>query len=358
MVSCLLYVFFVILIAWIFVATRMVNHWFNTKYIHLSENCVKNNPEFKGLNRNDFQHWNRCHMIIGAIFILPIRFALFFVTLIVGVLYSKILMKIHKVKDLESELPIDFQRAFRRMLRFFARIILFSMGYHKISVIRRPFKRIYEKLEAVKSKRTALIVANHVSIPDLFYMGTRMEDIAFAAKAGVKSLPLVGFYARAMQCVFVNRHEKVAKKEALVEIQERIEKIQAGIRYPTMVIFPEGTVSNGKSIIDFRIGAFTLGVPVKVIGLKYNGNFNPCLNLISNFDCLIGMMMQFSNDLTVVEIDELVQPRSKEMTPADFSNAVREMMCEEFGLEDTPLSFSKFIEFNKKYGNFANRDFE
>jgi len=42
---------------------------------------------------------------------------------------------------------------------------------------------------------------------------------------------------------------------------------------------------------------------IRVVGLKYNSRFNPAIVLISSFDCTIGILCNFSNNLTVYETE-------------------------------------------------------
>jgi hypothetical protein len=40
-----------------------------------------------------------------------------------------------------------------------------------------------------------------------------------------------------------------------------------------LLLFAEGTTTNGDGVIDFKKGAFILNRPVCLVGLKYNGSF-------------------------------------------------------------------------------------
>jgi 1-acyl-sn-glycerol-3-phosphate acyltransferase len=358
MCAWLFYTLTVLFVAWAIFATRMVNDWFSRKYIHLAGHQVQNDPLYKGFHRNDFQNWNRLHMTMGAIFLLPVRLLTLLFLMVFTMIYSKILARIFKIKNFESEFSDAFTFYFRTVVRVLSRVCLFALGYHRINVIRKPLKSSYTKFEGVKQENISIIISNHVSLPDMLYFATRSNKISFAAKEVIKEMPIVGFFSKIMQCVFINRSFAGSKKEALISMQDRADKLKAGKSYPSLVVFPEGTVTNGRSLIDFKHGAFSLGVPLKIVGLKYSGNFNPCLNLISDLDCLLGLFMQPSNELTVVEIAELIQPKDKNMTPNEFASAVREMMCEEFGLENTPSTFQNYIDFNKKYGTLVDSDFK
>merc|ERR1711972_949431 len=46
-----------------------------------------------------------------------------------------------------------------------------------------------------------------------------------------------------------------------------------------MLIFPEGTTTNGEDLLDFRKGAFVSGMPVRPAIIVYTGQFDPaCTN--------------------------------------------------------------------------------
>lgn len=56
----------------------------------------------------------------------------------------------------------------------------------------------------------------------------------------------------------------------LERIKERIDAYQSDSvsNYP-LIIYPEGTTTNGKAIIKFKIGAFHDKAPITIIGLTY-----------------------------------------------------------------------------------------
>ena len=45
-------------------------------------------------------------------------------------------------------------------------------------------------------------------------------------------------------------------------------------RYPPLLIFPEGTTTNGEFVINFKRGAFESLQPVQVSVLNYYGDWN------------------------------------------------------------------------------------
>lgn len=79
-------------------------------------------------------------------------------------------------------------------------------------------------------------------------------------------------------------------------------------RYPPILIFPEGTTTNGQCLIDFKRGAFVPGVPVKPVVLKYpSHHYNPAdTGRHSGNKSLFWLMLQFANWIEITELDTCV----------------------------------------------------
>ena len=56
-------------------------------------------------------------------------------------------------------------------------------------------------------------------------------------------------------------------------IKQRCDFIMIGKKFPSILIFPEGTTTNGKYIISFKRGAFAHMFPVKIFCLKYDARY-------------------------------------------------------------------------------------
>ena len=93
--------------------------------------------------------------------------------------------------------------------------------------------------------RPLLIVANHVSWLDIVVLGSLMP-LSFVAKAEVASWPVFGFLARMQRTVFVDRTRRTATRGAAGDIAARLR------RGDPMVLFAEGTSSNGGEVLPFR----------------------------------------------------------------------------------------------------------
>jgi len=79
--------------------------------------------------------------------------------------------------------------------------------------------------------------------------------------------PVFGAIARFMQAIFVDRKSSKSRRLAAEEIMRRA----SGPGWPRVLIFPEGTTTDGTALIRFKVGAFNVGRPVQPVGISYEG---------------------------------------------------------------------------------------
>ncbi|HZV20393.1 MAG TPA: lysophospholipid acyltransferase family protein [Hyphomicrobiales bacterium] len=98
--------------------------------------------------------------------------------------------------------------------------------------------------------RPVLLISNHVSwldIPALSAIG----PICFVAKAEVGTWPFVSLLAKLQRSVFVDRNRKTLVKDKAGEIAQRLSQGD------NIVLFAEGTSSDGNRILPFRSSLFS-----------------------------------------------------------------------------------------------------
>jgi 1-acyl-sn-glycerol-3-phosphate acyltransferase len=122
-------------------------------------------------------------------------------------------------------------------------------------------------LEHIDKTKTYIIVSNHLSyldIPTLFRI--LPLNLHFIGKHQLKRTPFIGWYMQATGMIFINRENKRAASKSLDEAALLIKNGK------TVLIFPEGTVSDDKIIKRFKKGGFSLamkaGVDILPISLK------------------------------------------------------------------------------------------
>jgi 1-acyl-sn-glycerol-3-phosphate acyltransferase len=100
--------------------------------------------------------------------------------------------------------------------------------------------------------RRVVFVSNHSSWLDIAVLGGRLEA-CFVAKADVASWPLVATIARLGRSVFVSRKRGATGQER-DDMQGRL---AAG---DDLILFPEGTTSDGSRVMPFRSSFFAIAM--------------------------------------------------------------------------------------------------
>ncbi|NVK35950.1 MAG: 1-acyl-sn-glycerol-3-phosphate acyltransferase [Rhodobacteraceae bacterium] len=127
--------------------------------------------------------------------------------------------------------------------------------WHQIA-IRMLDLRIHQ-VGSPATDRPLLITANHASWVDITAIGSLMP-LSFIAKSEVGGWPIFGLLARLQRTVFVNRTRRTETGKATNEIAERMREGDA------MVLFAEGTSSDGNMVLPFR--SALLGAATKAQG--------------------------------------------------------------------------------------------
>ena len=110
------------------------------------------------------------------------------------------------------------------------------------------------------------LVCNHMSYLDILVLGS-IRPSTFLSKQEVRGWPLIGWLAALGGTVFVNRDSKRAALSSMREIER---KIDSGI---SVIIFPEGTTSDGREIKAFKSTFFKVpasrNIPVTPVSIRY-----------------------------------------------------------------------------------------
>ncbi|KAF4709390.1 Lysophosphatidylcholine acyltransferase 2, partial [Perkinsus olseni] len=181
------------------------------------------------------------------------------------------------------------------------------------------------------TNRSHVIVADHISFVEVLYL-LSVYLPAFVGKFPLKKAPLIGDCMRYLDCIFVNR--LVGKKST-----PTTELLKAHVVSPEdlrpLLLFPEGTTSNGTALITFHTGAFCLGKTVLPVAVWYpdfvrGRMFDPHWSYGSIITFVIGMMAQPYTKMHV-HVMAPVTPKQGE-NPQDFSERVRSLLGKEIGI--------------------------
>jgi 1-acyl-sn-glycerol-3-phosphate acyltransferase len=125
--------------------------------------------------------------------------------------------------------------------------------YHRICL--RLFGLELQQIGAPASVRPVLFVSNHSSYLDIVVLGAVLEA-SFIAKTEVAAWPFFGLLARMQRTVFVDRRRPGTTGQQRDELTERL---RAG---GNLILFPEGTSSDGSRTLPFKSALFGAAAPV------------------------------------------------------------------------------------------------
>ena len=118
---------------------------------------------------------------------------------------------------------------------------------------------------------TPLVISNHVSWMDPFYFGIIPKTLmSFVGKKEVLNMPVFATIATYLQCILVERSSAISRQKTINDIKERVDNYNKNPKaHNPVIIFPEGTVSNGRSVMNFKNGAFDNLSPLTLFSLRY-----------------------------------------------------------------------------------------
>ena len=123
---------------------------------------------------------------------------------------------------------------------------------HEHQFMARIARRLVDEIRVTGAEpggRGTLYIANHISWMDIPVLGSAL-DIDFVAKTEVRHWPLIGPLARRSGTLFVDR-------EARHRVHEQADGIGARLRAGhSLILFAEGTTSDGIAILPFRSSLF------------------------------------------------------------------------------------------------------
>ncbi len=195
-----------------------------------------------------YSGWYLCKTAVVGVTLFPIRLAVLATALALGGLCGA--LATIGTNPRSPRPPSPGRRLLVQPIRLFARAFLWALGYWHITVEYQP--------GSAPHRSRVLVVAPHYSLLDPIVMNW-LELPCSVAKAAVAKMPVVGKVAVALQTIFVDRKDPDSKHKCVAAIKERA----TDAAWPPLLVFPEGTCTNGDVLISFKPGAFLPGVTVQ-----------------------------------------------------------------------------------------------
>ena len=197
----------------------------------------------------------------------------------------------------ERDVPISWIGWARLVLRAFgllvALLICVPLHYAYRTVhYGSPFPKIFLRVacrlcgarlrvHGVPLKRDVFFIANHLSWIDILALGGA-SGTAFVAKAELGTAPVVGWLARINRTVFVSREDRLGVADQINRLREALADNWS------ITVFPEGTTTDGHSLLPFKTAMLRVleppppGVLVQPVALDYGADIGEWIGWIGS----------------------------------------------------------------------------
>lgn len=236
-----------------------------------------------------------------------------------------------KGKDASKPLSKSTHKAQARILEALYGVCLFCLGIYNLKV---------KGKRADSSKCKMLVLASHSTVLDAVVCGYVFGGASAVAKGELKSSPM-GRIFKATQTIFVERDDKNSKANVAQQIQERVSLDSPWQRQ--LGIAPEGTCTNRKSLIQFKVGAFSPGAPVQPVLLHWTcDTFDPSWTAGAHNRLLIFLRcLAQPYQAVTIEFLPIYEPNEEEKKSATlFANNVRDVMAKKLKVPVSDHSYS------------------
>ncbi|GLU04403.1 hypothetical protein SLE2022_215530 [Rubroshorea leprosula] len=296
------------------------------------------NDVYGPMGRGELPLKEKLLLVIALLTLLPIRIILAMTILVLYYLICRICTLFSMPNREDEQGDSAHLRGWRRAVivhsgRFLARLMLFVFGFYWISSADKSTSENQTQYQSEEAERPGAIICNHVSCIDILYhMSSSFSS--FVANRSVAKLPFVGLISKCLGCIFVQRESKSSDfKGVSGVVTDRVHEAHQNKIAPMMMLFPEGTITNGSYLLPFKTGAFLARVPVLPVILRYPyQRFSPAWDSISGARHVIFLLCQFINYIEVTRLPVYYPSQEEKDDSKLYANNVRRLMAKEGNL--------------------------
>jgi len=344
MILTLLFTLWLIYVVWI---VRFVRKQINPGLDYILKEDQEFAQKYDCFRRKDIHKWNRFEIYFCAMFLLPLRVFHFFASSTLLLIF----VRIGQIAIPNSpQFAVSKRKYMAKVTRFFTRSGLYACGFYSIEYKHMKISDV-DNTYPVNEKQAQdapIVISNHVSWADIVLHMSTPESPSFLAKHSVEHYPIFGPTAKALQAIFVKRDNRDNKEGVMTQIKERIdlykEKPQS---IPKLIVFPEGTTSNGEYLISFKKGAFMHLNPVKIYAIKYtNKKFSPAFDALGIGKSFLFTLLQLKNSITVYDLG-VFDPAYLNLKSEDdwtiYAEKVKSIMMKVLGVKSSELGYAEAV---------------
>ncbi|CAI5477243.1 unnamed protein product [Closterium sp. Yama58-4] len=258
-----------------------------------------------------------------------VRAVFMFVCFILGYVFAR--LALIGAKHIQTKPFPKWRRNLLWPTKLLTRGVLFACGYNWIEVK----GRVASRAEA------PIIVCNHVTFVDPIYLFMAHLPMIITAKENMKIF-VAGAIMQALQAIPVDRASPTSRKDAAYEIKKRAMCND----WARVLLFPEATTTNGRSLVSFKTGAFAPGLPVQPVVVTYPyTSFDPCwvAEGLPDMTLLWRLMSQPHNRMRVEYLPVIVPTDEEKRDAKKFAERVRLAMARRLNLALTGHSFGNVL---------------
>ncbi|XP_036406996.1 lysophospholipid acyltransferase LPCAT4 [Megalops cyprinoides] len=262
--------------------------------------------------------------VLGAV-LFPLR--VFLAALFFLIMWPIASLRLAGLSEAERAEPIQGWRRWllHTPVQFLSRAVFFSLGFLWIRVKGR---------QAGPKEAPLLAVAPHSSFLDILVLVPAGLPTVVSRSENC-SLPVIGALLEFNQALLVSRKDPESRKQCVTQLRERL---TSNGRWPQILMYPEGTTTNGTALIKFKPGAFMAGVPVQPVLLRYPNKLDTVRwtwKGTSWVQALWYTTSQLYTNLTVEYLPVYTPSEEEKENPALYAENVQKLMADALGIPAT-----------------------
>ncbi|KAJ8366316.1 hypothetical protein AAFF_G00362820 [Aldrovandia affinis] len=262
--------------------------------------------------------------VLGAV-LFPVRVAL--AALCFLVMWPIASLRLAGLSEAERARPVRGWRLwlFHTPILLLSRAVFFFLGFLWVRVKGR---------QAGPRDAPLLAVAPHSSFMDiLVLMPVGLATVV--SRSENTKIPVIGALLEFNQALLVSRIDPESRRQCVTQLKERL---TSNGHWPQMLIFPEGTTTNGTGLIKFKPGAFMAGVPVQPVLLRYPNKLDTVRwtwKGTSWMQALFYTTSQLYTNITVEYLPVYTPSQAERADPALYADNVQKLMAQALGIPAT-----------------------
>jgi len=152
-----------------------------------------------------------------------------------------------------------------RIIHAWSRLLLMICGA-RLRITGVPLSSSLQRTGIERGSRGRMLLANHISWIDVFALNASVPS-RFVAKAEIRAWPLLGMLVTLVGTLYIERGRRHAVASMNHHVRDRLRHGE------TVVIFPEGTTTDGRSLRPFHSNlvapALEVGAECWPVALRY-----------------------------------------------------------------------------------------